>query len=136
VRFLRSSSLPLQSAAKDERAEAEIDLYKVVRSHINNVLSSFAEDPDRVAEVELEDLRVPACERGVFDPSHLHAEATPLDAPCAFLGQALFRCDVSAFFEDGAFHKEHHKGEQDPDHGKDQEGALDRTSWLNANCAG
>ena len=39
-----------------------------------------------------------------------------------FLGQALFRCDVSAFFDDGAFHKEHHKGEQDPDHGKDQEG--------------
>jgi hypothetical protein len=38
-----------------------------------------------------------------------------------FLGQSLFRCDVSAFFDDGAFHEEHQKGEHDPDHGKDQE---------------
>ena len=39
-----------------------------------------------------------------------------------FLGQALFGCNVSAFFDDGAFHQEHQKGEHDPDHGKDQEG--------------
>src|ERR1700730_3837294 len=38
-----------------------------------------------------------------------------------FLDQSLFRCDVSAFFDDGAFHKENQKGEHDPDHGKDQE---------------
>src|ERR1700737_2752004 len=33
----------------------------------------------------------------------------------------LFCCDMSAFFGDGALHREHHKGERYSEHGKNQE---------------